>query len=359
MCDPSGTRNFICEIIMKFPVYSLLCQRSEIKGQRAEVRFRPQSTAHSLRSASAFTLVELMVVVAIISILLMLLIPNIRTMREKARSSQCQNNLRQYGIAMNQYMADKSGYFIYPGSGVGWAKDGSTLTGSDIGSWSGFKRGALRGTTVGGAAPDYWWNFVSVYIDANVTLASLSAGEPSIRVCPVVLRELHSANYFDPLPLNNFKGYHVTVDSYTKLEMESGDFASDYCNGYDPVTGDLLPDYTTKYLDSYFTTYAINPIKYHQAASNCPANVIAFIDWNAREGWGAWLYNTTAKFLFTSPDNSIVQDVTPKWTNAWWLTEVGFHHRIGNEYGANYVAMDGHVGWISSNAISETNFTGL
>ncbi len=66
-------------------------------------------------SASAFTLVELMVVVAIISILLMLLIPNIRTMREKARSSQCQNNLRQYGIAMNQYMADYSGYFIYKG----------------------------------------------------------------------------------------------------------------------------------------------------------------------------------------------------------------------------------------------------
>ncbi len=374
MCDPSGTRNFICEIIMKFPVYSLLCQRSEVKGQRAEVRFRPQPTtsprcgasghlasdvaAHSLQSASAFTLVELIVVVAIISILLMLLIPNIRTMREKAWSSQCQNNLRQYGIAMNQYMADKSGYFIYPGLGVGWAKDGSTLTGSDIGSWSGFKRGALRGTTVGGAAPDYWWNFVSVYIDANVTLASLSAGEPSIRVCPVVLRELHSANYFDPRS-PDFKGYRVTVDSVTLLEMESGDFASDNCNGYDRVTGDLLPDYTTKYLDSYFTTYAINPIKYHQAASNCPANVIAFIDWNAREGWGAWLYNTTAKFLFTSPDNSIVQDVTPKWTNAWWLTEVGFHHRIGNEYGANYVAMDGHVGWISSNTISITNFTGL
>ncbi|MBU4367120.1 MAG: DUF1559 domain-containing protein, partial [Kiritimatiellae bacterium] len=69
------------------------------------------------RLASGFTLVELMVVVAIISILLMLLIPNIRAMREKAWSSYCQNNLRQYGIAMNQYMADYSGYFIYPGAG--------------------------------------------------------------------------------------------------------------------------------------------------------------------------------------------------------------------------------------------------
>src|SRR5450759_1251450 len=69
---------------------------------------RPHPTVYSLRPTvsgllAAFTLVELMVVVAIISILLMLLIPNIRTIREKAWSTSCQNNLRQYGIAMNHY----------------------------------------------------------------------------------------------------------------------------------------------------------------------------------------------------------------------------------------------------------------
>jgi hypothetical protein len=98
---------------------------------------------------------------------------------------------------------------------------------------------------------------------------------------------------------------------------------------------------------------------YRENKKDIPANVIAFIDWNAREGWGANLYNTT-NWMFTGTDSrgNPVNQGTPKWTNAWWLTEVGFRHLgAGNEYGANYVAMDGHVGWISSNAISETNFT--
>src|SRR5450830_1066523 len=112
-----------------------------------------RSTLHAQR---AFTLVELMVVVAIISILLMLLIPNIRTMREKAWSSNCQNNLRQYGVAMNQYMADYSGYFIYRGFGVGGGIKGWDLPGSDVHDASIYDNRAVQGATVGGASADYW-----------------------------------------------------------------------------------------------------------------------------------------------------------------------------------------------------------
>lgn len=70
---------------------------------------------------SAFTLVELLVVICILAVLAALALPGIRTALARTNSAKCQSNLRQIGIAMNGYLNEHEQ--IYP-SAMG--KNGET-----------------------------------------------------------------------------------------------------------------------------------------------------------------------------------------------------------------------------------------
>ncbi len=62
------------------------------------------------RLTSAFTLIELVVVIAIISILAAILFPVFASAREKARQTTCASNLKQLGLGMLQYAQDYDEY---------------------------------------------------------------------------------------------------------------------------------------------------------------------------------------------------------------------------------------------------------
>jgi prepilin-type N-terminal cleavage/methylation domain-containing protein len=66
------------------------------------------------RFRAGFTLIELMVAIAVISLLLSMLTPAIQSAREAARRLQCSNNLHQLGVAFHEY---ESIYNCLPGGG--------------------------------------------------------------------------------------------------------------------------------------------------------------------------------------------------------------------------------------------------
>ena len=70
-------------------------------------------------SAKGFTLIEILVVIAIATILAAMLFAGFSRAKEKGRSAVCQNNLKQIALGMQQYVQDNDGRYPHRLGGDG------------------------------------------------------------------------------------------------------------------------------------------------------------------------------------------------------------------------------------------------
>ncbi|HUU20019.1 MAG TPA: prepilin-type N-terminal cleavage/methylation domain-containing protein [Sedimentisphaerales bacterium] len=71
-----------------------------------------------------FTLIELLVVIAVIALLPAILMPALRKARGQAQMAACSAQLRQFGLAWNQYADDNDGFNIEYSPSSQWANGG-------------------------------------------------------------------------------------------------------------------------------------------------------------------------------------------------------------------------------------------
>ncbi len=170
-----------------------MTERSVWKASRGMKQCKPvcflgRSPANSVKSTgnpkrtftSAFTLIELLVVIAIIAILAALLLPALAAAKAKAQQTNCMNNLKQLGIAMQLYVDENNGYLPGP---------------------------LLRGIQAGYNAQtanmpiNYIYTYLSLQSPANYPTTSALNKTYSIMTCPVQI-QYSSANTTSVLPGN-------------------------------------------------------------------------------------------------------------------------------------------------------------
>ena len=273
-------------------------------------------TARSNRKA--FTLVELLIVIAIIALLAALLLPALGGANRRAARARCLSNERQLGITARLYLDENDGEMFHHHEG--WVLDDGTQVDQLPADFSGVNGGGLGNS----AAEKPWVIYFQPYLNSRPVAFCPTDPTPKSRTLATTLAEFNGGmtNASDPLPPNSEKAIceneRLNVQSYLLNSIFTHRSARYALEGV---------------LNGFATDAALNAL--------ADPNVILFSERNSE--------------ALNAPDNAgygnITQDDYDTWVGEAALVHWGEgpyrdqgwirYNRHG--IGANYVYTDGHA----------------
>jgi prepilin-type N-terminal cleavage/methylation domain-containing protein/prepilin-type processing-associated H-X9-DG protein len=147
-----------------------------------------------MRSRRGFTLIELLVVIAIIAVLIALLLPAVQAAREAARRAQCNNNLKQLGLAVHNYISANNSFILHDN----WPSPNNPIQpgGAWATSWTVMILPYMEQQPLFNAYNFAWSDTMGYPAQAiNLTLCWL---QPGFLLCPSENQNLKIFNVFGP-----------------------------------------------------------------------------------------------------------------------------------------------------------------
>ncbi len=176
------------------------------------------------RERRGFTLIELLVVIAIIAVLIALLLPAVQAAREAARRTQCVNNLKQLGLAAQNYVSSNN---VFPPQ-TSWPTLAAQYTLNPAGFAWGFN----------------WYYALFPQMEQSQTFNAVNFSLSPMDFSQVTAASVKVSALLCPSESANLQLYPVNTGTYTYFYAVSN-YAGNYGGpaAIAPYNGTIIPQY--------------------------------------------------------------------------------------------------------------------